>query len=141
MRFETTPGFFAATDRTLPRFILTAGILLSLLLYWITRSLATARQSALILAEKMTEDLSRSEENFRTLVGNIPGIIYRCQNDKDYTMEFISEGIEEISGFPSDDFIGNRVRTYASIIHPEDLALVERLVNEGVATDAVPSGA
>jgi hypothetical protein len=35
-------------------------------------------------------------------------------------MEFISDNIEAISGYPASDFIQSRVRTFASIIHPED---------------------
>src|SRR5262245_45315634 len=36
------------------------------------------------------KELSESEVKFRTLLGNIPGVFYRCANDADYTMEFIS---------------------------------------------------
>jgi PAS domain S-box-containing protein len=38
----------------------------------------------------------------------------------------------EISGYPAADFIENAVRTFASIIHPEDRGQVERSVMDGV---------
>ena len=66
------------------------------------------------------EDLRFSEERFRTLLSNIPGAMYRCDLDSDWDMEFISDNIEAISGFPASDFIKSRVRTFASIIHPDD---------------------
>ncbi len=44
------------------------------------------------------EDLSVSEERFRTLLSNIPGAMYRCNLDSDWDMEFISDNIEAISG-------------------------------------------
>ncbi len=64
--------------------------------------------------------LRESEERFRTLVNNIPGVSYRCAVDEHWTMEFISDEVETISGYPAADFIQNSVRSYASIIHPDD---------------------
>ena len=75
-------------------------------------------------------ELRESEEKFRTLIRNVPGACYRCAYDNAYTMEFISDAIADVSGYPAADFIGNGVRTYASIIHPDDLAMVVRLVDE-----------
>jgi diguanylate cyclase (GGDEF)-like protein/PAS domain S-box-containing protein len=79
------------------------------------------------------EDLSNSEERFRTLLSNIPGAMYRCDLDSDWDMEFISDNIEVISGYPASDFIRSRVRTFASIIHPDDRQTVEEIVGEAVA--------
>ncbi len=133
MRFESTPGFHAATDRSIPRVILTAGFLISLLLFWITRTLATGRRAALALAERITTDLARSEENYRTLVRNIPGVIYRCRKDKNGKMEFISDGIAEISGYPATEFVSGGARHYAEIVHREDVPLVDRIVHESLS--------
>ncbi len=81
-------------------------------------------------AEKMLQD---SEARVRTMVSNIPGMIYRCAVDTNWTMEFISAAIEEITGYPQTDFIGNQVRSYRSVIHPDDRALVDDAVGEGVS--------
>jgi diguanylate cyclase (GGDEF)-like protein/PAS domain S-box-containing protein len=81
------------------------------------------------------EDLSVSEERFRTLLSNIPGAMYRCDLDADWDMEFISDNIEAISGYPASDFIQSRVRTFASIIHPDDRQAVERIVGEAVSRE------
>jgi len=82
---------------------------------------------------KALEDLRVSEERFRTLLSNIPGAMYRCDLDSDWDMEFISDNIEAISGYPASDFIRSRVRTFASIIHPDDRQTVEQIVGEAVA--------
>jgi PAS domain S-box-containing protein len=92
---------------------------------------ANERLEAMIAAR--TAELQTSEGKFRTLVGNIPGACYRCADDADYTMEFISDAIVDICGYPASDFIGSRVRTYASIIHPEDLQMVADVVAAGIA--------
>ncbi len=78
--------------------------------------------------------LRESEERFRSLVSNIPGAIYRCACDLDWTMEFLSDAIAEISGYPASDFIHNQIRTFASIVYPEDRLMVERLVQNALDT-------
>jgi len=81
---------------------------------------------------RVLEELRVSEERFRTLLSNIPGAMYRCGLDSNWDMEFISDNIEAISGYPASDFIQSRVRTFASIIHPEDQRMVEVTVGEAV---------
>ena len=79
-----------------------------------------------------TEALRESEGRFRTLVSNIPGAIYRCAYDADWTMEFISDEVAEITGYPPSDFV-DKVRSYASVIHVEDRDDVARTVHESVS--------
>ena len=64
--------------------------------------------------------LDLGEKRVRALIANVPGAIYRCADDADWTMELISDDIERISGYPPSDFIQSRVRTFESIIHCED---------------------
>ena len=80
--------------------------------------------------------LRESEEKFRTLTSNIPGAVYRCANDRAWTMDFISETIEEISGYPTSDFVQNSVRSYASILYPEDREMVGGIVEEAISKRA-----
>ncbi len=77
--------------------------------------------------------LRESEERFRSLVAHIPGVVYRCVYDADRTMEFISDVIEEISGYPASDFLHNQVRTFLGLIEPQDLARVKQVVAKCLA--------
>ncbi len=63
--------------------------------------------------------LHESERMFSTLIGNLPGFVYRCANDRDWTMEFISDGCLDITGYAAADFIGNRRIAFNDIIQPE----------------------
>ena len=61
-----------------------------------------------------------SEEKLRTLVSNVPGAVYRCAFGGNWTIEFMSAEIEAITGFPPSDFVGNRLRSFKSIEHPDE---------------------
>jgi PAS domain S-box-containing protein len=76
--------------------------------------------------------LRDSETKFRTLLANIPGACYRCAPDAERTTEFISDAVADISGYPASDFIGNRVRSFAGLIHPDDAAMVAAAVRAGL---------
>src|SRR3954467_6956307 len=78
--------------------------------------------------------LRANEALLRSLVENIPGALYRCACDLDWTMEWLSDEIEEITGYPASDFIDSKVRTFASIEHPDDHAYVAHSVMESVDT-------
>jgi PAS domain S-box-containing protein len=74
--------------------------------------------------------LRASEAQFRALVANIPGVVYRCECDGDWTIRFMSDDIEDIVGYPAREFVGNSVRAYGSVIHPEDRPAVREQIDE-----------
>jgi PAS domain S-box-containing protein len=45
-----------------------------------------------------------SENQLRNLIGNLPGMVYRCRLDKNYTMSFVSEGCLKIFGYSPKQF-------------------------------------
>ncbi len=84
------------------------------------------------IQERMTE-LQMSEAKFSSLVSNLSGIVYRCVGDRDWTIVFIGGAVEELTGYPSEDFVANQVRNWASIVYPEDRDMVERVIFESLA--------
>jgi PAS domain S-box-containing protein len=90
-----------------------------------------------VLALKVTAALRAArlranEALLRSLVTNVPGAVYRCACDDDWTMEWLSDGIEDITGYPASDFIRSAVRTFTSVIHPDDREQVQQSVLAGV---------
>jgi PAS domain S-box-containing protein len=78
-----------------------------------------------IIEKKRSEELAaENSRRFNTMIDNLNGVVYRCKNDKEWTMEYISAGIESLSGYKASDFINNKVRSYNSIIHPDDQQMV-----------------
>ena len=45
-------------------------------------------------------ELRMSEERFRSLVANIPGVVFRCRSDPEWTMLYMSDLVEELTGYP-----------------------------------------
>ncbi|GAB6057857.1 response regulator [Desulfonatronum parangueonense] len=82
------------------------------------------------------KSLRESESQFKSLVANIPGITFRCRNDPDWTMLYISSMVEAVSGYPASDFHHNVVRSYVSVIHPEDAPAVEQAISNAVDAGA-----
>jgi PAS domain S-box-containing protein len=76
--------------------------------------------------------LRESEARFRSLVENIPGAICRSLYDAEWTMVFISDEIEVISGYPAGDFIRNNRLSFASIVHEADKEMVDRQISAAV---------
>ena len=68
-----------------------------------------------------------------TLLGNLPGFAYRCLNDRDYRMEFISGGCVQLTGHHPNEFLEQRVSYGRSVIDPEDRERVWELVQSHVA--------
>jgi hypothetical protein len=78
------------------------------------------------------------ESLLRSLMENVPGAVYRCEVDADWTMVGIGDDIERITGYPAADFIASARRSFSSIIHPDDRERVHE--ERGVAIAAGISG-
>jgi diguanylate cyclase (GGDEF)-like protein/PAS domain S-box-containing protein len=66
------------------------------------------------------------------LINNIPGAIYRRLYKADWEIEFISDAIADIAGYSAIDFINNRTRTFASIIHTADKQTIEKSIQQSI---------
>jgi PAS domain S-box-containing protein len=78
--------------------------------------------------------LRDSEQQFRSLIGNIPGISFRSSMAFDAPPVFVSDGIERLAGYPASDFVGaRRTRTLGSLICAEDRAGVAAEIARSVA--------
>jgi len=76
--------------------------------------------------------LREREERFRSLLNNISGAVYRCAYDQNWTMEFISDAIEQITGYTPADFIDNKTLAFADVIAEQDRAMVEQTITQAI---------
>jgi len=78
---------------------------------------------------------SREQEYVRmlkTLLGNVNGMVYRCRDDAEWTMEFVSEGCRKITGYESRDLMFNGRVSYESLTHAEDQLWVRQAIREAL---------
>ncbi|HEY9053729.1 MAG TPA: EAL domain-containing protein [Rectinemataceae bacterium] len=78
-----------------------------------------------ISARKEIEDsLKESERSKSVLLSNLPGMAYRCENDEEWTMRYVSAGCQELTGYQPESLIGNRDISFNDIIVSEYKALL-----------------
>ncbi|MBY0417211.1 MAG: PAS domain S-box protein, partial [Pararheinheimera sp.] len=77
---------------------------------------------------QMEQALKENEEKFRSLIGNIPGAAYRCLLNENWDMVFISDAIENLSGYPASDFmLPAPKRSWSDLVHPDDKSTTTQL--------------
>ncbi|MFW5989343.1 MAG: PAS domain S-box protein, partial [Desulfosudaceae bacterium] len=66
------------------------------------------------------------------LLQNFSGMAYRCRGDSSRTMEFVSEGCLEITGYHSGELENNFLAAYDDLIHPDDRIRVREAVADAL---------
>jgi PAS domain S-box-containing protein len=84
------------------------------------------------LRKRAEQSLIDSEEKYRSMVSNIPGVVYRCAFDHSWTLYYIAEAIENLSGYGPNDLQGNRRKTFGGLIHPDDRDRVTEEINTSI---------
>lgn len=79
---------------------------------------ATVRKEAV-------EALRESQRRLSTLMANLPGMAYRCPIHTPWSLEFVSEGVLQLTGWRAEEFRQQRV-TWRGIMHPDDLDTVKK---------------
>ena len=69
---------------------------------------------------QLEAERDESDRRLAQLMANLPGMAYRCRNDRQWTMEFVSVGCRDLLGYDPQALVGNRDVTYADLIHPDD---------------------
>lgn len=88
----------------------------------------------------MVAALRASEDQFRSLIGNIPGISYRSRVAGPHPMVFISDAVERVAGYPARDFTSNAPgsaprRCFGALIHAADRVRVSEAIATALAED------
>ena len=82
--------------------------------------------------KKIEKKIRESERQLSTLLSNLPGIAYRCKNNENWTMEFISAGCYELIGYYPDEIINDRVISFQDLIYPEDRQKIHDEVDKSI---------
>jgi len=78
---------------------------------------------------EMVGALRASEQQFRSLIGTIPGISYRSRIEGAHPMVFVSDAIERVTGYPARDFTGSAPRrSFGALVHAADRVRVSETI-------------
>lgn len=81
------------------------------------------------MSQKELQELEEDRRNLRTILGNLDGMVYRCKNDEDYTMEFVNEGAYILTGYTAEMFTSGKVSFGKELIYAPDLAHVQEVID------------
>jgi diguanylate cyclase (GGDEF)-like protein/PAS domain S-box-containing protein len=93
----------------------------------ICRAVGLQPVNKLPLAEK-----PEREQMLEMLLSELDGMVYRCRNDEHWTMQFVSAGCKQLTGYRPDELLHNARISYDSITHPHDRERVREEVNTAV---------
>ncbi|MBU2510355.1 PAS domain-containing protein [bacterium] len=82
--------------------------------------------------EAAEETLKQKEEQYRTLVNNIPGAIFRSHGNNRWNLYLISPAILDIAGYDSNSFMGLEGKSFASIVYENDLDSLKQAVEKAI---------
>jgi PAS domain S-box-containing protein len=78
--------------------------------------------------------IRENEQRLSNLFRNLPGMTYRCKNDNKWTMEFVSDGIKELTGYKPDEIINNKTISFKDIIHAEHRQYVDETIQKSLGS-------
>ncbi|WP_051304765.1 PAS domain-containing sensor histidine kinase [Chitinilyticum litopenaei] len=113
-----------ATHVPAARFIRVGGLafaLITLLCAWFALNTLQRSQRQAADLKALTDELADSERNYRLLVEQIPGAVFRSKpGDEGHQLLLASPGISLLTGCPERDFLPSGNRRYMDLVHPAD---------------------
>lgn len=82
--------------------------------------------------KKTIKELKTFQENRELLLRNIPGIAFRCKNDSNWTMLYISSGCKKLLGYEIGELTGENQINFNSLIVSDDVERVWYDVQKGL---------
>lgn len=86
--------------------------------------------------KKATRDeLLATSIRYKTLVDNVPGVVFRLVFDKFWFVDFLGNGVEELSEYPVSFFAGKNISVLEKIVASEDRVLLFQRIFENTGQD------
>ena len=78
-------------------------------------------------------DQRRQTRRLQTLIDNLPGMVYRCDNERGWPMAYVGGEAESLTGYSAATLQADGDRYGTEIVHPEDRDRVWETVQEALA--------
>lgn len=69
---------------------------------------------------------------YESVFAQTKALLYRCENDEDHTMRFLTGQVMNICGYRRDELLCNKVVSWYGIIHPDDFQKTKDAINVAV---------
>jgi PAS domain S-box-containing protein len=76
--------------------------------------------------KKAEEALKERERQLHLIIENLPGFVYRCRYDHQWTMLYLSEGVYKATGYTPEELIGNRELSFNDLIRKDFQEIIWR---------------
>lgn len=89
---------------------------------------ALSRQVVQLLRLRSAHDLIQQKETLlSSLLKNFPGAAYRCKNDERWSMHYLSDTVEQLTGYPAQRFMQSNPLSFVDLMHPSDVVRVNEV--------------
>jgi len=75
--------------------------------------------SSAYIRNQAEEAIQQRDKQLDALFNNLPGMIYRCENDQAWTMKYVSSFCRQLTGYDPHDLINNNTVSYKALVLPE----------------------
>ncbi|MEW6496134.1 MAG: EAL domain-containing protein [Cyanobacteriota bacterium] len=96
-------------------------------------STVAAQLGAVLQRKKVEAALKESQRRIESLMDSLPGIVFSCASDPGWSMTYLSKGCLELTGYQSEELIGNRAVSFDAITHADDLPQVLAAIEMSIA--------
>ncbi len=69
---------------------------------------------------------------YESVFAQIEALLYRCENDEDYTMRFLTGQVTKICGYRRDELLNSQLVSWNGITHPDDLEKTVDVINRAI---------
>ncbi|HEX6222882.1 MAG TPA: PAS domain S-box protein, partial [Chryseolinea sp.] len=94
----------------------------------------TVRVEDITAKKEFENKVIKSEQKFRSLTENIPGVIYLRNNDENFSMIYLNTRVEELTGFTANEFISQKI-DFNDLYHPNDRDRVRIEMEQAIANE------
>lgn len=76
--------------------------------------------------------LREREQQYSSLIGNMPGITFRCELSPPWRTIFISDAVQRVTGWQAEDFMSAHIHL-GDVIHPDDMERIDKQLQDALA--------
>ncbi|RVT83856.1 response regulator [Inhella crocodyli] len=97
--------------------------------------LVLRRRADQALRAQQQRALALSQAQVQAMVQNLPGVVFRSEAQPPWRLDFLSPAVQDLSGYPAADFLGDSApRRLVDLIHPDDAPAWQATLRSGLAT-------